>query len=70
MPRLGGRECIAGLRPLNPDLPVFISSGYSINDEVGKVMQAGASAFIQKPFTMDDLARTVTSILRDRLVSS
>ncbi len=70
MPRLGGRECIEGLKELNPNLPIIISSGYSIGDEVAKVMQAGASAFIHKPFTMDELARAVTSLLRGSLVSS
>ncbi len=64
MPRLSGRECVEALKLLDPGLPIVVSSGYSIDEEVRRVMAAGANTFIRKPFTMDELARTVTANLR------
>jgi PAS domain S-box-containing protein len=66
MPRLGGLECIEGLKIIDPDVPAIVSSGYAMNDEANRVLAAGARAFVQKPFTLEELARTVTSHLKVR----
>ena len=65
MPRLGGLELVARLR-LRPELqtlPVVAMSAY--NDEVQEraARAAGANAFIAKPFTIGDLARTLREVL-------
>ncbi len=65
MPRLGGLELVTRLR-LQPGLqalPVVAMSAY--NDEVQQRMAraAGADAFIAKPFTIAELARTLREVI-------
>ena len=62
MPEMGGAELIAQLRAEQPTLPVMFISGYS--RDVGKARGAAEDApFLQKPFSMDTLVRTVRETL-------
>jgi PAS domain S-box-containing protein len=63
MPRLGGRDLVAHVREVHPDLRVLYVSGYT---EEG-VRRQGAldpeSAFLEKPFTAERLTRKVREVL-------
>lgn len=65
MPRMGGLELVARLRLREEfrTLPVVAMSAY--NDEVQEreALAAGANAFLAKPFTVQDLSRTLSAIL-------
>ena len=63
MPNLGGRETLARLREINPELRAILTSGYILfgDDSVG-VME-GAFAFVAKPFEMAELARRIEEAL-------
>ncbi len=50
MPGLGGRETLAEIRKLRPDLPVILSSGYDEDEVVGNIGKLEVSGFIQKPY--------------------
>jgi PAS domain S-box-containing protein len=50
MPRMGGRETFVAMREVNPATAVLLTSGFSINDEVQSLLDAGACGFLQKPF--------------------
>ena len=63
MPELGGRDTFRELRKIDPDVKVVLSSGYSLDGEAQAVLDDGALAFIQKPFRVADLARTVARCL-------
>ncbi len=65
MPVLDGVETFAILKALDPDLRVLISSGYSKDDKVEKLLADGARGFIQKPFDLDQLARQVAEMLEN-----
>ena len=52
MPGMNGTETFNILRRIKPGIRILLSSGYSMNDEVASVMNAGCNGFIQKPFTM------------------
>ncbi len=43
-----------------PGLQVIMTSGFDAKD---RCLQAGANAFLMKPFMPDDLIRTITSLL-------
>ncbi len=63
MPGLGGQELAERLAPARPETKVLYISGYTeqaINQH--GVLDAGA-AFLQKPFTPDDLRRKVREVL-------
>jgi hypothetical protein len=63
MPGLGGRELARKLAALHPEMKVLFVSGYT-QDAVQHhgVLDAGAT-FLQKPFTLDALARKVREVL-------
>ena len=63
MPRMGGRETFRALRKMAPNLPVLLSSGYSVEGLAQKILDEGANGFIQKPYSLSELAGTIRGIL-------
>jgi two-component system, cell cycle sensor histidine kinase and response regulator CckA len=63
MPGMSGGETFAALKKLNNHIKVILSSGYSVNDQVLKVMEQGCNGFIQKPFNVPDLSRKIRESL-------
>ena len=63
MPGLNGRELASRLADLRPDARVIFMSGYT-DDAVTRhgVLEPG-SAYVQKPFTPDAIARKVREVL-------
>ncbi len=62
MPRLDGKEALAVLRELDPQIPVVLSSGYSeleFRDQFGGDSQVG---FLQKPFRARALVDAITAL--------
>jgi PAS domain S-box-containing protein len=66
MPGMGGEETFERLKKIDGDVKVILSSGYSRNGQVGRIMEGGCRAFLQKPFLMADLSRTVREVLEAR----
>jgi two-component system, cell cycle sensor histidine kinase and response regulator CckA len=65
MPDMGGRRTFELLRTMNPDIPVILATGYSIDGEAKEIMNRGARAFLQKPFKIDDLSQKIRDVMRD-----
>jgi PAS domain S-box-containing protein len=63
MPDLGGRETFEALKKIDPGVKVLLSSGYSLGGQAGEIMESGCSGFIQKPFSIKDLAEKIREIL-------
>ena len=64
MPGMTGAEFLDRARSLRPDLRIVLMSGYC-KDELKGGMRAKASAFLEKPFSLDELVRTVDEALAD-----
>jgi YesN/AraC family two-component response regulator len=62
MPEMNGAQTFQVLKKINPKVRVVICSGYSLNDEVDKLIKAGALSFIQKPFLKSTLAQMLSLI--------
>jgi PAS domain S-box-containing protein len=63
MPNIGGRELAQRLMPQRPAMRVLFMSGYSEQSAMD-IEETGASALIlQKPFSLDALARNVRRVL-------
>jgi signal transduction histidine kinase/CheY-like chemotaxis protein len=60
---MGGRETIAGLKAIDPEVRAIVSSGYSDNNERSEYREMGFAASLQKPFSRDDLVRTLAQVL-------
>jgi two-component system cell cycle sensor histidine kinase/response regulator CckA len=63
MPGMGGRTTYLGLRGINPAVPVVLMSGYTLNEDVQAILDLGVRAFISKPYSIDELARTLAEIM-------
>ncbi len=65
MPDMAGRETYQALKKLNPDVKVFLVSGYSNNDKAAATMiDEGALGFIQKPLKRRQLSKAVSQALQ------
>lgn len=59
MPQGGGAAVLEDLRRLRPDLPVVLMSGYSEVEATAALGRQGIQAFLRKPFTPAELARSL-----------
>jgi PAS domain S-box-containing protein len=59
MPGISGGETYNRLKEISPDIRVLLSSGYSINGEAQSIINRGCNGFIQKPFQLEKLSRSV-----------
>ncbi len=66
MPGMGGRELADQLRALRPGTRVLFVSGYTDSGIVTEGELNSETAFLQKPFTPEDLARKVREVLESR----
>lgn len=51
------------LKEINPNIKVLLSSGYSIDGEATKILERGCNGFIQKPFDIKQLSKSIRAIL-------
>jgi CheY-like chemotaxis protein len=63
MPHLGGQELAQRLRASRPEIKVLYLSGYTEDAVVGEGTVESGKAFLQKPFTLQSLARKVREVL-------
>ena len=63
MPGVGGRELVTRLRERAPALRVLFMSGYSDDAVRTHGELAPDTAFMEKPFTIEAFARTVSAVL-------
>jgi len=64
MPRMNGIDLLRHIRsvPERADLPVVAMSAYSDELQAREMMEAGATAFLGKPFTIDELRSTLLAL--------
>ena len=62
MPIVGGIEALGFIREFSPDLPVVMLSSMNTPQKLMKCLKMGAIDFIQKPYTREQIARTVERI--------
>jgi CheY-like chemotaxis protein len=65
MPDLNGRQVLAQLRKIRPDIKVILSSGYSLDGLEETDPVATEDGFIQKPYKIEQLSEVMRAVLRD-----
>ncbi len=63
MPEMGAGELAEQLRAQRPEMKVLFISGYTNDEVVRRGVKQKEAAFIQKPFTAEDLMRKVREVL-------
>jgi PAS domain S-box-containing protein len=70
MPEMGGEETFEKLRQMQPDLPVLLCSGYSLDGKASQILDRGCDGFIQKPFDLDRLSNRIREVFNNRQSTS
>ena len=63
MPGLSGSETYDSVKKIDPNVKVILSSGYSIEGQAAEILEKGCNAFIQKPFTINELSAKIQEVL-------
>ncbi len=63
MPGFDGGKTFERIREIQPDIPVMLSSGYSIDGQAQAILEKGGNGFIQKPFQISELSQAIRNIL-------
>ncbi|MCM2285419.1 MAG: response regulator [Desulfobacula sp.] len=66
MPSMSGQQAFEKIRAIDPDIKIIVSSGYSREEEIEKMMQKGCDGYILKPFDMATLSKRLDGVLKTR----
>jgi CheY-like chemotaxis protein/anti-sigma regulatory factor (Ser/Thr protein kinase) len=64
MPGMGGAATLSAMREIEPDVSVLLMSGYTMNEDVQALLDAGARGFVMKPYSVEVLARSLADVLK------
>lgn len=65
MSSMGGMEVLRRVKAIHPDTMVIVITGYATVSSAVEVMKLGASDYLPKPFTPDELRGVVKHVLRE-----
>lgn len=63
MPELSGKEVYIELKKINPEVKVLLSSGFKQDERVDEILKLGVKAFIQKPYSLKNMARAMYEVI-------
>jgi CheY-like chemotaxis protein len=63
MPQMTGDVLTCALRRLRPDIPIILETGFSQIIDAEQAAALGINAFLLKPWTVRELACTITQVL-------
>ncbi len=66
MPQIDGLELLKIVKQSWPDIDVLVMTGYTKNFTYTDVISSGASDFIQKPFSLDEIEAKLNRVIRER----
>jgi CheY-like chemotaxis protein len=63
MPEMTGLELARRMMAVRADIPVLLATGFSVLVDADSAKAAGIRAFVMKPLTKREVAKTVREIL-------
>lgn len=64
MPEMNGLQFLHTLREKDKQIPVIMLTTVNTQEEVMAALQAGATSYITKPFTRDDLKDKIEKVIK------
>ena len=68
MPGMSGLEVLQAIRNCQPELPVVLITGYAAIDNAVEAMKHGATDYLAKPFSNEEIVEKVKNALESRAV--
>ena len=65
MPVMDGKTAYEKMIELKPDLKVLVASGYTMNGTAEEILAKGAHGFIQKPYSLDNIAAKIRQVMAE-----
>lgn len=62
MPHMGGMDVLRGVKKISPETHVIVITAYGTVNTAVEAMKEGASDFIMKPFSLDDIESVVKNV--------
>lgn len=66
MPKLSGIDLLAQIREVDDDIAIIILTGYPSLETATSSIERDVSAYIRKPFTVDDFREAITRIAKKK----
>jgi DNA-binding NtrC family response regulator len=70
MPEIGGMRILRDVKRARPSVPVVIMTGYATVQSAVRAMKLGATDYIEKPFTLEELVQAVKAAIDVAKVSA
>ncbi len=64
MPVMDGQTAYEKIIEIKPELKVLVASAYALNSSVEDILQKGAHDFIQKPYSLENIAAKIKQIMK------
>lgn len=62
-PEMSGTEIFKAIRNLNPSAPIVVCTGYPVKGESAALLEIGAAAFLQKPFSISEMKHVLSKVI-------
>jgi CheY-like chemotaxis protein len=63
MPEMAGEDVVKAAKHLRPDVDIIVITGFATVESAVETMKHGATDYVQKPFTVDELTDMVNTFL-------
>ena len=64
MPVMTGRATYLALREIDPNVPVLLMSGHTLNENVQEILDLGVRNFVSKPYSISALAKAIAELIQ------
>ncbi|MBX7143794.1 MAG: response regulator [Oligoflexia bacterium] len=64
MPGLNGLQVLDATKRLRPELPFVLMSAHATGEEIEQALSLGASGFLSKPFTPEELQQLLADLIK------
>lgn len=66
MPKMGGSETFNKIKEINNNANIVITSGFAVDEEIGKMINNGALGFIKKPYYATSFSQKIACYIKSK----